>query len=245
MKSVADNMKRKHHRNAAKLHNTIIRINAALQILMSGSERYDNISHLAKTVAEICGLDRSLLLRNDKAYRTCLDSYPALLKGYRSENTLFNEVIDPLHPEMIRKAELEKENSSLRIIINDLTERTARATSRHPKSSNQPFRRGSPTPVPTEISVISDITDDSSADMGIQITADAEAPSRTVTNNPYQYQYELTCQLVNLILESRPAFKIIDNALIDVANLRGPQTIAGADIVQPFLKWKKGSTHDK
>lgn len=114
----------KKRRGAAQLAATIARINAALELLHGHAESFKNISQLAETVASICNIDRSLLLKRGKSYRQCLERYPALFQGGNSPSTPYNTDIDPMHPVMIRNSQLEHENVNLRAIIDDLSNKT-------------------------------------------------------------------------------------------------------------------------
>lgn len=111
-------------RGAAQLAVTIARINAALEMLQGHGESFENISQLAGTVAGICNIDRSLLLKRGKSYRQCLEHYPTLLKGGSRPRTPYNIDIDPMHPVMIRNSQLEDENIKLRAIVDDLSKKT-------------------------------------------------------------------------------------------------------------------------
>ncbi|QHF04744.1 hypothetical protein N015_20975 [Pseudomonas asturiensis] len=121
----------KARRGAAQLNATISRINAALEVLQERGEPFRNISQLAEEVARICGIDRSLLLKRGKTYRQCLERYPSLLGDGSSPPTPYNIDIDPMHPVMIRTAQLEEENAKLRNIVDDLSKRTVRAATSH------------------------------------------------------------------------------------------------------------------
>ncbi|MBH3964839.1 hypothetical protein I5M21_11605 [Pseudomonas aeruginosa] len=183
-------------RGAAKLKATIARIDAALEVLQEDGERFKNISKLAEEVARICGIDRSMLLKRGKTYRQCLERYPALLGDGSCPLTPYNVDIDPMHPAMIRAAQLEEENTKLRNIVDDLSKRTVRAAPSH------------------------------------EVAAKASVPE-------YQREYEVTCQLVDRILEHRPGILISDDTLTDFATFSGiPEQVADSKLIAPYLKWK-------
>ncbi|WP_050558625.1 hypothetical protein [Pseudomonas syringae] len=186
----------KARRGAAQLNATIARINAALEALQESGDPFKNISQLAKEVARICGIDRSLLLKRGKTYRQCLERYPALLGDGSSAPTPYKIDIDPMHPVMIRTAQLEEENAKLRNIVDDLSKRTVRAAQSH------------------------------------GVAANASVPE-------YQREYEVTCQLVDRILDHKPAIQIVDDTLTDLSDVSGiPKPVADSKLIAPYLKWK-------
>ncbi|MNU96594.1 hypothetical protein D3C71_866370 [compost metagenome] len=189
--------KPKEGRGAIQLKATISRITAALQVLLLSGERFENISQLADEVSGICNIHRSLLLRKDKSYRKCLDSFPALLGNESAPPTPYNVKIDPLHPIMIRNTELERENVRLRNIVDDLSKRPSMAI----RPQGTAPKAG-------------------------------EAPE-------YQRQFELTCQLVDKILEHKRAIRIIDNTLTDLSDISGiPKPVADSKLISPYVTWK-------
>ena len=207
-----------HHRNAEKLRATTRRLTAALEALLTSGRPFKNISALAQEVGAICGLDRSLLLKKDLSYRKMLDSYPSLLIGYEEAATPYNQDVDPLHAHMIRLNELERENKTLRKIIDDLSKRFP--------------------PAPT----VRDIPDQQLAQP--PALASAPTPKKEPAAHSYQYEYEVTCQLVDQILDYRPAFKLKDEGLVDVSAISGiPKTIAEPKLTTPYTNWKKHRTY--
>lgn len=183
-------------RGAAQLNATIARIDAALEVLQENGERFKNISKLAEEVARICGIDRSMLLKRGKTYRQCLERYPALLGDGSIPATPYNVDVDPMHPVMIRAAQLEEENTKLRNIVDDLSKRTFRAARPH---------GGAAKPHMPE----------------------------------YQREYEVTCQLVDRILDHKRAIQITDDTLTDFATFSGiPEQVADSKLIAPYLKWK-------
>ncbi len=183
-------------RGAVRLNATIDRINAALGVLHENGETFKNISQLAKEVARICGIDRSMLLKRGKTYRQCLERYPALLGDGSSPPTPYNVDIDPMHPAMIRTAQLEEENAKLRNIVDDLSKRTVRAA--RPQGA----------------------------------AAKPDIPE-------YQREYEVTCQLVDRILDHKQGIRITDDTLTDFATFSGiPEPVADYKLIAPYLKWK-------
>lgn len=187
----------KQQRGAAQLKATIARINAALQVLQERAEPFKNISQLAEEVARICHLDRSLLLKRGKSYRVCLDRYPELLGDGSKSLTPYNVNIDPMHPVMIRNAQLEEENAKLRNIIDDL--------------SNRPIK-----------------------------AARFQGAAAKAGDVPkYQREYEVTCQLVDRILDHKRAIRIINDTLTDLSDVSGiPKPIADSKLIAPYVKWK-------
>ncbi|GFZ62724.1 hypothetical protein ALO70_102452 [Pseudomonas amygdali pv. eriobotryae] len=187
----------KARRGEAQLNATIARINAALEVIKESGALFKNISQLAKEVARICGIDRSLLLKRGKTYRQCLERYPELLGDGSSPPTPYNIDIDPMHPVRIRNAQLEDENAKLRNIVDDLAKRTVRA----------PQPQG--------------------------------AVAKTNSVPEYQRDYELTCQLVDRILNHKRAIRIIDNTLTDLSDISGiPKPVADSQLIAPYVKWK-------
>lgn len=186
----------KARRGEAQLNATIARINAALEVIKESGVLFKNISQLAKEVARICGIDRSLLLKRGKTYRQCLERYPELLGDGSSPPTPYNIDIDPMHPVMIRNTQLEEENVKLRTIVDDLAKTTVRAARPH------------------------------------GVGAKASVPE-------YQREYEVTCQLVNRILDHKRAIRIIDDTLSDFSDISGiPKQVADSNLIAPYLKWK-------
>ncbi|WP_051070767.1 hypothetical protein [Pseudomonas asplenii] len=186
----------KARRGAAQLNATLARIDAALEVLKKNGDIFENISQLAKAVARICGIDRSLLLKRGKTYRQCLERYPELLGDGSPPPTPYNIEIDPMHPVMIRNAQLEEENAKLRNIVDDLSKITVRAAPSH----------------------------------GVAVKASAPE---------YQREYEVTCQLVDRIINHRPGIQITDDTLTDFADVSGiPMPVADSKLTAPYLKWK-------
>ncbi|POA28213.1 MULTISPECIES: hypothetical protein [unclassified Pseudomonas] len=197
MKKKIQTAKPKEGRGAVQLKATISRITAALQVLLLSGKRFEKISHLADEVAGICNIHRSLLLRKDKSYRKCLDSFPTLVGDETTPSTPYSVEIDPLHPIMIRNSELERENVRLRNIVDDLSKRPSMAVRPQgtaPKAGKAP---------------------------------------------EYQRQFELTCQLVDKILEHKRAIRIIDNTLTDLSDISGiPKPVADSKLTNPYVTWK-------
>lgn len=202
MKRKSQKTSPKEQRGAAQLRATISRINAALQMLSENGDRFEKISHLADEVSRICNIHRTLLLRQDKSYRKCLDKFPELLGAPSTpEATLsaspHNQEINPLHPVMIRNAQLEQENVKLRNIVDDLSMR--------PLAAAQPSGTASKA---------------------------SEAPE-------YQREFELTCQLVDKILDHKRAIRVVDDGLSDLSDISGiPKLIADSKLLGPYLTWK-------
>lgn len=217
MKAKSSNPPKGHHRNAGKLRATTERLTAALEVLLTSGTPFKNISALAEELGAICDLDRSLLLKKNLSYRKILDSYPSLLAGNDERATPYNQDIDPLHPLMIRLNELERENKTLRKIVKDFSKR-------HP-------------PAPT----VRDSPDKRMA----QVTYQSSPPikNKESATHSYNYEYEITCQLVDKILEYKPAFKLQNDGLVDVSTLSGiPKTIANLKLTTPYINWKKHHT---
>ncbi|WJN48572.1 hypothetical protein [Pseudomonas asiatica] len=186
----------KARRGAAQLNATLARINAALEVLKENGDIFENISQLAKAVAHICGIDRSLLLKRGKTYRQCLERYPELLGDGSTPPTPYNIDIDPMHPIVIRNAQLEEENAKLRNIVDDLSKSTVRAAPSH----------------------------------GVAVKASVPE---------YLREYEMTCQLVDRILDRRPGIHITDDTLTDFSDVSGiPMPVADSKLTAPYLKWK-------
>lgn len=200
-------------KSAAQLKATIARITAALETLVEAGESFKNISKLAEAVSKIVGIDRSLLLRNDKTYRKSLDRFPVLLGREVEAVTPYNMTINPLHPVMINNSALEHENIKLRNIVDDLSKRV----------SEMARQRRIP------------ITESSSAaSSSTEITSTA-ASSRV----EYQWEFEMTCQLVDKILEHKRAIRIVDNALKDLSDVSGiPKVIADAKLIEAYIGWR-------
>jgi hypothetical protein len=55
----------------------------------------------------------------------------------------------------------------------------------------------------------------------------------------YQRQFELTCQLVDKILEHKRAIRIIDNTLTDLSDISGiPKPVADSKLISPYVTCK-------
>ncbi|GLO49581.1 hypothetical protein PPUN110474_09810 [Pseudomonas putida] len=55
----------------------------------------------------------------------------------------------------------------------------------------------------------------------------------------YQREYEVTCQLVDRILDHKRAIRIIDDTLTDLSDVSGiPKPIADSKLIAPYVKWK-------
>ncbi|MEO8642474.1 hypothetical protein [Pseudomonas sp.] len=55
----------------------------------------------------------------------------------------------------------------------------------------------------------------------------------------YQREFELTCQLVDKILDHKRAIRIIDNTLTDLSDISGiPKPVADLKLINPYVKWK-------
>lgn len=55
----------------------------------------------------------------------------------------------------------------------------------------------------------------------------------------YHREYEVTCQLVDRILDYKRAIRIIDDTLTDLSDISGiPKPIADSKLIAPYLKWK-------
>lgn len=69
-------------------------------------------------------------------------------------------------------------------------------------------------------------------------------PEGSVVN--YQWEFEMTCQLVDKILEHKQGIRIIDNTLTDVATMTGiPKVIADAKVIEAYLGWRKSRVEFK
>lgn len=190
-------------KGAARLKATIARVTAALETLVEAGESFKNISKLAEEVSKIAGIDRSLLLRNDKTYRECLDRFPVLLGKEAPKVTPYNSEIDPMHPVMIHNSALEHENNKLRNIVDDLSKRVSEVARQRSNTT-------------TEISS----------------TAESSVAE-------YQWQFEMTCQLVDKILEHKRAIQIIDYTLKDLSDVSGiPKVIADAKLIEAYVGWR-------
>lgn len=57
----------------------------------------------------------------------------------------------------------------------------------------------------------------------------------------YLREYEVTCQLVDKILDHKRAIRIIDDTLTDLSDISGiPKPIADSKLIAPYVKWKNG-----
>ncbi|WP_449100738.1 hypothetical protein [Pseudomonas veronii] len=55
----------------------------------------------------------------------------------------------------------------------------------------------------------------------------------------YQREYEVTCQLVDRILDHKPAIRIINDTLTDLSDVSGiPKPIADSSLIAPYVEWK-------
>jgi hypothetical protein len=55
----------------------------------------------------------------------------------------------------------------------------------------------------------------------------------------YQREYEVTCHLVERILDHKRAIRIINDTLTDLSDISGiPKPIADSKLIAPYLKWK-------
>ncbi|MBJ9976908.1 hypothetical protein IAE35_10755 [Pseudomonas sp. S75] len=55
----------------------------------------------------------------------------------------------------------------------------------------------------------------------------------------YQREYEVTCQLVDRILDHQRVIRIDDDTLIDFSDVSGiPRPIADSALIAPYVKWK-------
>nr|WP_312230077.1 hypothetical protein [Pseudomonas sp.] len=205
-------------KSAAQLKATIARITAALETLVEAGESFKNISKLAEAVSKIVGIDRSLLLRNDKTYRKSLDRFPVLLGKDVEAVTPYNMDIDPLHPVMINNSALEHENIKLRNIVDDLSKRV----------SEMARQRRNP------------ITESASAACSSAASSSTEITSTAASSRvEYQWEFEMTCQLVDKILEHKRAIRIVDNTLKDLSDVSGiPKVIADAKLIEAYLGWR-------
>ncbi|WP_409319958.1 hypothetical protein [Pseudomonas putida] len=58
----------------------------------------------------------------------------------------------------------------------------------------------------------------------------------------YQREYEMTCQLVDSILDHKRAIRIINDTLTDLSDISGiPKPIADSKLIAPYVKWKNAS----
>ncbi|SOS35767.1 hypothetical protein CFBP6411_04410 [Pseudomonas syringae group genomosp. 3] len=66
-----------------------------------------------------------------------------------------------------------------------------------------------------------------------------EAVAKASGVHEYQREYEVTCQLVDRILDHKRAIRIIDETLTDLSDISGiPKPIADSKLIAPYLKWK-------
>ena len=55
----------------------------------------------------------------------------------------------------------------------------------------------------------------------------------------YQREYEVTCQLVDRILDHKRAIRIINGTLTDLSDVSGiPKPIADSTLIAPYVEWK-------
>lgn len=55
----------------------------------------------------------------------------------------------------------------------------------------------------------------------------------------YQREYEVTCQLVDRILDHKRAIRIINDTLTDLSDVSGiPKPIADSSLIAPYVEWK-------
>ncbi|WPU60484.1 hypothetical protein SQW15_00420 [Pseudomonas asiatica] len=66
-----------------------------------------------------------------------------------------------------------------------------------------------------------------------------EAPAKAGGVPKYQREYEVTCQLVDRILDHKRAIRIINDTLTDLSDVSGiPKPIADSKLIAPYVKWK-------
>lgn len=73
----------------------------------------------------------------------------------------------------------------------------------------------------------------------VTIARSQETAAKTSHVSEYQREYEMTCQLVDNILDHKRAIRIIDNTLTDLSDVSGiPKPIADSKLIAPYVKWK-------
>ena len=73
----------------------------------------------------------------------------------------------------------------------------------------------------------------------VQAARSQDAATKTSGVAEYRREYEVTCQLVDRILDHKRAIRIINDTLTDLSDVSGiPKPIADSTLIAPYVEWK-------
>lgn len=73
----------------------------------------------------------------------------------------------------------------------------------------------------------------------VQAPRSQDATTKASKVPEYQREYEVTCQLVDRILDHKRAIRIINDTLTDLSDVSGiPKPIADSTLIAPYVEWK-------
>ncbi len=73
----------------------------------------------------------------------------------------------------------------------------------------------------------------------VQAARSQDATTKASRVPEYQREYEVTCQLVDRILDHKRAIRIINDTLTDLSDVSGiPKPIADSTLIAPYVEWK-------